>query len=155
MTYIERRPVASPLSDHLPSPKRQPLLVVVEDGDAISTTLQPICDFLEIGVEQISSEMDVGRILREFCPMGVVAALDCRGQDGCHVMITVANYDRTLPILIVTGPEEALAGAADAVEEVWGLESVLKVPAIPSIGGLVNFIFKAGRKGQCIRMVPV
>lgn len=155
MTCIEHGPADGQLSAQPPTPQRQPLLAVVEDGDAISAMLRPICEFLDIGVEQIPSDGDLSRILRDFCPMAVVAELDCRGQDGCHVMITVADYDRTLPILLLTGPEAALAGAADAVEEVWCLESVLKVPGFPSMAEIVNFIFTAGRKGRCMRMVRV
>ena len=87
--------------------------------------------------------------------MGVVAHLDCQGQDGCHVMMTVAQHDRSLPVLLLTGDDPALAGAADAVEELWKLEAVVKFPRLPGIGAIVDFIFRAGRKGRCLRLVPV
>jgi DNA-binding NtrC family response regulator len=135
--------------------QRHPLLLIVEDGDGIAAALQPICDFLDIAVERFPSERDLASALREYRPMGVVADLDCKGQDGCYVMMTVARYDCSLPILLLTGDDPALAGAADAVEELWKLEAVVKSPRLPSIGAVVDFIFRAGRKGHCTRLVPV
>jgi DNA-binding NtrC family response regulator len=135
--------------------RRHPLLLVVEDGDAIAAALQPICDFLDIAVERFPSEHDLAGALRDYHPMAVVAHLDCQGQDGCHVMMTVAKYDRSLPILLLTGDDPALAGAADAVEELWELEMVIKSARLPSIGAIVDFIFRAGRKGRCTRLLPV
>jgi len=135
--------------------QRHPLLLIVEDGDGIATALQPICDFLDIAVERLPSEQDLTVALRDYRPMGVVAHVDCQGQDGCHVMMTVAQHDRSLPILLLTGDDPALAGAADAVEELWKLDAVVKSPRLPGIGAIVDFLFRAGRKGRCTRLVPV
>jgi ActR/RegA family two-component response regulator len=132
--------------------ERQSLLLLVDDDDIASTALQPICEFLDIALERIPSDVDVRQALGEFRPMGVITALDCRGQDGCHVMITVADYDRTLPMMLLIGDEPFLAGAVDAVEEVWRLESVTKSPGPPSVGEIVDFIFRARHKSRCPRM---
>ncbi len=134
--------------------QRQPLLLIVDDGAGIAATLQPICDFLDIAVEQLPSEHDLAGALRNYRPMAVIAHLDCKGQDGCHVMMTVAQHDPSLPILLLTGDNPALVGAADAVEELWSLEAVVKFPRLPNVGAIVDFIFRAGRKGRCIRLVP-
>jgi len=157
MTYMQRLiEIGSPDSTHEMKPiQRHPLLLVVEDGDAIAATLQPICDFLDIAVERLPSEHDLITALRNYRPMGVVAHLDCHGQDGCHVMMTVAQHDRSLPILLLTGDDPALAGAADAVEELWKLDAVVKFPRLPGMGAIVDFLFRAGRKGRCTRLVPV
>ena len=157
MTYLQRlTELGSADSAHNvePSP-RHPLLLIVEDGDDIACAFQPICDFLDIAVERIPSEHDLAGALRDYHPMGVVAHLDCEGQDGCHVMMTVAQHDRSLPVLLLTGDDPALAGAADAVEELWKLESLVKYPRLPKIGVIVDFIFRAGRKGRCLRLMPV
>jgi len=135
--------------------QRHPVLLIVEDGDGTAVAIQPICDFLDIAVETLPSEYDLAGALRDYHPMGVVAHLDCQGQDGCHVMMTVAQHDRSLPVLLLTGDDSALAGAADAVEELWKLEAVVKFPKLPGIGAIVDFIFRAGRKGRCLRLVPV
>jgi hypothetical protein len=157
MTYMQRLiEIGSVDSAHDVKPiQRHPLLLVVEDGDGIAITLQPICNFLDIAVERFPSEHDLASALRDYRPMGVVAHLDCFGQDGCYVMMTVAQYDRSLPILLLTGDDPTLVGAADAVEELWKLEAVVKSPRLPSIGAIVDFIFRAGRKGRCTQLVPV
>lgn len=157
MTYMQRLIEIGPADSALNVEpiQRHPLLLIVDDGDGITSTLQPICDFLDIAVERLPSEQDLASALRDYRPMGIVAHLDCHGQDGCHVMMTVAHHDRSLPILLLTGDDPALAGAADAVEELWKLEAVVKSPRLPGIGAIVDFIFRAGRKGRCTRLVPV
>lgn len=157
MTFIDRFSIANSTNaaGDNQSTERQPILLVVEDDETTSTVLQPICEFLDIALERVPSEIDLSGILREFRPMGVVTALDCRGQDGCNVMITVADYDRTLPMLLLIGDEPYLAGAADAVEEVWQLEAVTKAWGFPGVGEVVDFILRAGRKGRCSRMMRV
>ncbi len=155
MTYVQRLIEIGP-GDSVPNTEplqRHPLLLIVEDGDVIAAALQPICDFLDIAVERLASDHDLASALRDYRPMGVVAHLDCQGQDGCHVMMTVAQHDRGLPIMLVTGDDPALVGAADAVEELWKLEAVVKSPRLPGIGAIVDFIFRAGRKGRCTRLV--
>jgi hypothetical protein len=157
MTYLQRlveiRPVDS--TDDVQRIQRQPRLLTVEDGDGIATALQPICDFLDIALERLPSEYDLAGALRDYRPMGIVAHLDCQEQDGCYVMMTVAQYDPSLPILLLTGDDPALVGAADAVEELWKLKAVTKSPHLPSIGAIVDFIFRAGRRGCCSQLVPV
>ena len=157
MTYMQRLIDLGSADNarHIEATQRHPLLLIVEDGEWTAAALQPICDFLDIAVERVPSEHDLAGALRDYRPMGVVAHLDCQGQDGCHVMMTVAQHDRSLPVLLLTGDDPALAGAADAVEELWKLEAVVKCPRLPSMGAIVDFIFRAGRKGRCLRLVPV
>ena len=87
--------------------------------------------------------------------MAVIAELEGRGQDGCHVMMQVADHDPGLPILMLTGNEPGLVGAVDAVEELWNLTGVTKSRVLPEIGHLVEFLFRAGRRGDCMHMMPV
>jgi ActR/RegA family two-component response regulator len=157
VTYVQRliEPGSADSARNMEPSLRHPLLLIVEDGDGIAAILQPICDFLDIAVERLPSEQDLTSALRDYHPMGLVVRLDCQGQDGYYVMMTVAQHDRSLPILLLTGDDPALAGAADAVEELWKLEAVVKFPKLPSIAAIVDFIFRAGRKGRCTRLMPV
>ena len=75
------------------------------------------------------TEDDLGSVLRLRRPMAVVAEMDAAGQDGCHVLMTVAALDRDLPVLLITGEDPALLGAIDAVEEIWQLTSVDQMAA--------------------------
>jgi CheY-like chemotaxis protein len=135
--------------------ERQPIIVVVEDDACLSETIQDICDFLEVTVRSVASAENLGPVLAKCRPMAVLAAVEAPGQDGCHVMKTVADHDRNLPILLLTGGDPVLAGAADAVEELWGLSCVLKRPILPGLGELVEFLCLAGQMGRCLGLMPV
>jgi CheY-like chemotaxis protein len=140
----------------MPLPReREPVIVVVEDDACLSETIQDICDFLEVTVRSVASREDLGPVLAKYRPMAVLAAIEAAGQDGCHVMKTVADHDRNLPILLLTGGDPVLAGAADAVEELWGLSCVLKRPILPGLGELVEFLCLAGQMGRCLGLMPV
>jgi len=156
MTYVQRMLEidAGDVAVEAKPVQRHPMVLVVEDGNSTVDALHPICDFLEIAIEKVPSDHDLVKTLQDYNPMAVIAQMDCRGQDGCHIMMSVAQHDRTLPILLITGDDPALAGAADAVEEIWRLESVVKLPRLPSVGTFVDFLFRAGRKGRCMRLLP-
>jgi hypothetical protein len=143
-------PFARPIRAVMP-PRRQ---AVVEDGIGIAQELWRICEFLDIAVMRVPSHGDLSSVLLTSAPMAVVCELDGSGQDGCHIMKTVASHDPSLPIMILTGDDPALIGAADAVEEIWQLTEVTKLASLPGMAGLVDFLFHAGRKGHCLRLMP-
>ena len=132
----------------------QPVVVVVSDSPAVASVLDSICDFLGFGIELLSTGMDLAPFLRRLQPMAVVAELDGAGQDGCHVMMRVADHDPSMPILMLTGRDHGMAGAVDAIGDLWNLSSVTQSPDLPEIGNLVEFLFQAGRRGDCVRMMP-
>jgi hypothetical protein len=134
---------------------REALVVVVEDDEEFSTAFRAVCDCLDVAVERLATQDDLRSVLSQRRPMAVVAAMEAAGQDGCHVLMTVAAYDRDLPVLLITGDDPALLGAIDAVEELWQLGSVAKWPRLLGIGPVVDFVFRAGRKGNCMRLMPL
>ncbi len=133
----------------------KPVLAVVSDSPEVASVLDNICDFLGFGIELLSTDTDLGPLLTRCRPMAVVAELDGAGQDGCHVMMQVADHDPALPVLILTGEEPGMAGAVDAIEELWHLTCVTQSRHLPAIGDLVEFLFQAGRRGNCVRMMPL
>ena len=157
MTYVDKasgvRVTASDSSAEQVT--REALILVVEDDFDASDAFRAVCECLEVAVERIPSHDDLGIALQRYRPMAVVAAMDAAGQDGCHVLMTVAAYDRDLPVLLIAGDDPALLGATDAVEEIWRLTSVIKCPRLPSVGTMVDFLFRAGRKGDCMRLLSV
>ncbi|HEY7579428.1 MAG TPA: hypothetical protein VH855_17680 [Acetobacteraceae bacterium] len=134
---------------------REPLVLVIEDDEEYSTAFRSVCDCLDVAVERLATREDLRSVLTQRHPMAVVAAMEAAGQDGCHVLMTVAAYDRDLPVLLITGDDPALLGAIDAVEELWQLSSVAKWPRLLGIGPVVDFVFRAGRKGNCMRLMPL
>jgi len=131
------------------------MVMIVGDDHPIGQSLETICDFLGFGVEHVPTNLDVASLLREHRPMAVIAEVDGAGQDGYHVMIAIADYDRGLPMMLLTGPDPALMGAADAVQEAFQLSSVTLSAATPYVGEVVDFLFRAGRRADCVGVMPV
>jgi CheY-like chemotaxis protein len=158
MTYMDRLLSAGAVAqdtDGGGEPSREALVLVVEDEPALTSTLRAICDCLNVAVERMPSGDDLAAMLRQRRPMAVIAEMDAVGQDGCNVLMTVAAHDRALPVLLLTGDDPVLLGAIDAVEEMWQLSSVTKWPRLQSVGPVLDFIFRAGRKGSCMRLMSI
>ena len=68
-----------------------------------------------MGVAHTMSGDDLARMLPGLRPMAMIADVDGAEQDGFHVMKVAAGYDRSLPILLLDGNDQALLGAMDAV----------------------------------------
>lgn len=130
-------------------------VLVVRDPDKNSDYLDSVCEFLDIGVQHAATGDDLGVMLTTLRPMAVIADLDGEAQDGFHVMKLTADYDRSVPILLLTGYDPALLGAIDAVQEIWGLTSVATAAATAGVGALVDFICHAARDASRPRMLRV
>ena len=157
MTYMDKtfgvRDTAQDNGIGTGSANREALVLVIEDDFGLSSAFRSVCECLNVAVERMPSREDLGPVLRQRRPMAVVAEIDAAGQDGCHVLMTVAAYDRDLPVLLIAGDDPTLLGAVDAVEGLWQLSSVVKWTRLPGVGALVDFLFRAGRKGGCMRLL--
>jgi hypothetical protein len=134
---------------------RMPLILVLEDGQALSDALRDLCAFLQIQIERLDSDEPLIPFLQRCKPMAVIAPMETEGQDGAHVLMTVANYDRSLPVLLLSDDDPALAGAADAIIEMWGLTCVSQVTALPTLGAIAEFLCRAGVRGNCLGMMSI
>ena len=155
MTHMDKTFDASTDTAGAGREARERLVVVIEDGAHLSDAFRSICECLDLPVQRMPSREDLGPVLRDRRPMAVVAEIDAPGQDGFHVLMTIAAHDRDLPVLLIMGQEPALLGAVDAVEELWELTSVVKWPRLLGVGAVVDFLFCAGRKGGCMRLLSV
>jgi CheY-like chemotaxis protein len=134
---------------------KQGIVALFSDDPATIANLEPVCDFLDLRLEVISAGTDLLSVLRSQRPMAMISDIDGEDHDGFHVMKVVARYNPDLPILLLTGGDAALMGAADAVQDIWGLTSVTRTSAFTLAGQLVGFLFSAGRKAGCMRLVQV
>jgi CheY-like chemotaxis protein len=134
---------------------RQGIVAIVSDDPATIEKLTPVCDFLDLRVEVVSGGMDLVQVLRDHDPMAVITDVAGPDQDGFHVMKLVAGHSRDLPIMLLTDGDAAMMGAADAVQDLWGLTAVTRTSGFPVAGQLVGFLFGAGRQAGCMRLVPV
>jgi CheY-like chemotaxis protein len=131
------------------------LVAIVSDDPATIERLAPVCEFLDLKIEVVSVGTELERVLREHRPMAVVTDVEGESQDGFHTMKQVARHSRDLPILLLTGGDAVLMGAVDAVQGLWGLTSVTTTSEFPMAGQLVAFLFNAGRRAGCMRLIPV
>ena len=141
-------------NDAEPAP-REALILVIEDEDNLTGAFRAVGECLNVAVERMPTRDDLDLVLRHRRPMAVVAEMVAAGQDGCHVLMTVAAHDRDMPVLLITGDDPILLGAIDAVEETWRLSSVVKWPRLLGVGPLVDFLFRAGRNGGNMRLLPI
>ena len=86
-------------------------VLVIEDEPTLSSAFRLICECLNVAVEQMPTDDNLASMLQKLRPMAVVAEMDAAGQDGCHVLMTVAAYDRDLPVLLIAGDDATLLGA--------------------------------------------
>jgi CheY-like chemotaxis protein len=133
----------------------QGVVVVVSDDQATIESLAPVCEFLELRMEVVSNGADLTRVLRQHSPMAVISSIEGVDQDGFHTMKVIARHSRDLPIMLLTNGDSMMMGAADAVQDLWGLTSVTRTSGFPVAGQLVGFLFSAGRRAGCMRLVPV
>jgi CheY-like chemotaxis protein len=134
---------------------QQGIVVIVSDDPATVENLTPVCEFLELKMEVVSAGTDLIAALRQHRPMAVISDVEGQDQDGFHTMKLIARYSRDLPIMLLTGGDAVLMGAADAVQDLWGLTSVTRTSGFPVAGQLVAFLFGAGRRAGCMRLVPI
>jgi CheY-like chemotaxis protein len=134
---------------------RQGVVAIFSDDAKTIECLTPVCEFLELRMEVVSTGADLTRVLREQNPMAVITSVEGADQDGFHTMKLVARHSRDLPVMLLTDGDAVLMGAADAVQDLWGLTSVTRTSGFPVAGQLVGFLFNAGRRAGCMRLVPV
>jgi CheY-like chemotaxis protein len=134
---------------------KQGVVAIVSDNPTTIEQLAPVCEFLDLKFEVVSAGTDLEQVLQEHRPMAVVSDVDGETQDGFHTMKQVARYSHDLPILLLTGGDSVMMGAADAIQSLWGLTAVTSTSAFPMAGQLVQFLFNAGRRAGCMRLIPV
>lgn len=134
---------------------RPGVVALFSDSAETIRAMAPVCEFLDLRLEVVSAGSDLMTVLRTERPLAVISDIDGEEHDGFHAMKQVARYNPDLPMLLLTEGDQALMGAADAVQELWGLTQVTQTSAYPMAGQLVNFLFAAGRRAGCMRLVPV
>ena len=137
------------------APPSQAVVVLVSDDPVLSAKLEPVCAFLDLKAECVSSGADLLTTLRIQQPIAVISDIEGDEQDGFHTMKVVAEYQRDLPIFMLTAGDPVLLGASDAVQQVCGLTSVAHASGSPLAGELISFLFGAGRRAGCMRLVPI
>jgi DNA-binding NtrC family response regulator len=103
----------------------------------------------------VTSGMDLLSALQQQQPIAAISDLDGEEQDGFHTMKVVADYQRELPMFMLTEGDPILMGATDAMQKVCGLTTITQSTGAPLAGELISFLFSAGRRAGRMRLVPV
>jgi hypothetical protein len=159
MTYLDTTIDAPEISIDDPTPiianYRAPVVLVMEDGRELSDALRALCAFLGIRIERLDSSEPLLPFLMQCRPMAVIAPMEAKDQDGANVLMAVGRHDPSLPVLVLTGSDPSLAGAVDAVTELWRLTAVVQSLTWPSLGEFAEFLCRAGMQGRCLALLPV
>ena len=134
---------------------RQGVVAVVSDDPMTIGNLAPVCEFLDLRMEIVSAGVDLNQVLHVHQPMAVITDVEGKEQDGFHIMKVIARHNRELPVMLLTNGDAGLMGAADALQDLLGLTSVTRTSAFPLAGQIVGFLFSAGRRAGCMRLVPI
>jgi len=134
---------------------KQGIVALVSEDPETIERLAPVFDFLDLKMEIVQADADLTQVLRELRPMALISDVEGSEQDGFHNMSLVARYSRDLPVMLLTGGDPVLMGAVDAVQDLCGLTAVTLTSEFPMAGQLVAFLYSAGRRSGCMRLVPV
>ena len=134
---------------------RQGVVVVFSDNAETIENLEQVCEFLDLRMDVVSAGTDLMSVLRSQQPIAVISDVEGEDHDGFHTMKLIARYNPDLPVMLLTNGDPVLMGAADAVQEIWGLTSVTRTSGFPLASQLVGFLFSAGRRQGCMRLVSV
>ena len=153
------RPVMRPSRGQLPSEPESGAgtqrVVMLETADEPSPMLTEVCTALDVEVIHLASHHDLPFTLHHRQPMAVVVVVNRMGPDICQALRSIASFDRTLPVLVITADDPACLGIVDASEQLWRLTGLSSSAEMPDMGYVVDFLFRAGRKGQVGRLLPV
>ena len=125
---------------------RAPLLLVIETSQVLSRAVGFLCQYLGVQVEAAGMRHDLRTLLATRGPIAVMAPADAATPDADLILEIVAEYDRDLPVLLVTGRDCACLGRIEAAEARLGLSAVQRMTAMPGIGDLTEFLLKAGKR---------
>jgi hypothetical protein len=120
------------------------VIVVVEPVASFTNALEPVCAFLGVGVLRVERQADLGALLRGCRPIALfseVGPVDCQVYD---LLMAVADYDTTLPMLMILDNDPAARGALDAASRLWQLTEFVCAVERPGIRALLDFLFAAG-----------
>ena len=104
------------------------IVLVIDDMEDVGETVRRICRSLGVACEYMPSGESLPKILRYAKINAVIADIMMPDEDGYHVMKEIADYDRHLPILMMTGGEAYLLHTVEAMAEIYHLTRVLARP---------------------------
>ena len=83
------------------------LVLVVDDRKDVAATLADMCRAYGFSAEVAENDVGMLALLERYRPAGVIVDMMMPHQDGFEAMKEIAQYDRFLPVMLVTGYGDA------------------------------------------------
>jgi hypothetical protein len=132
-----------------------PVLIVFEKSTARSLAIDEVCRFLGIRVVPVEDTVGVAQTLAELRPIGVLAVIDAVDCAVYDLLMAVAGFDADIPVLMVTGDHASVCGAVRSVHRLWQLSDLVHLTRGIDTRDIIDFLFRAGRKSDTGRMMPI
>jgi hypothetical protein len=134
---------------------RPPVAVVLERHERLSGRYGHLFSYLGIRLARVGAGQEFAAALRAERPMAMLWELAAEPFAACRVLAAIAEHDRSLPVLMVADEDARNLAAVEAIGELWQLSEVRKLVGEPDLQEMVEFLFRASRKGGTLRMLSV
>jgi hypothetical protein len=144
-------PAAAVPTDHA----ADPVLIVIRRSATLALAIDELCRFLGIRVVPVQDTVGIAQTLHDLRPIGVLAItdeVDCAVYD---LLMAVAGFDADLPVLMITGDHASVCGAVRSVHRLWQLSDLVHFTRGVDTRDLIDFLFRAGRRSDTARMMPI
>jgi len=147
---VSASPTAPP-NEHV----ADPVLIVIEKSTALAVAIDEVCRFLGIRVVPIEDTVGVADTLAELRPIGVLTVtdtIDCAVYD---LLMAVAGFDADLPVLMITGDHASVCAAVRSAHRLWQLTDLVHLARGVETRDIIDFLFRAGRRSDTGRLLPI
>jgi len=100
------------------------LVLVVDDRKDVAATLADMCRAYGFAAAVADADVSMLALLQRHRPAGVIVDMMMPHQDGFEAMKEIAQYDRCLPVMLVTGYGDAWLQMGFTLGRAQGLTTV-------------------------------
>lgn len=133
-----------------------PLLAVVDASGGLAAWVETVCESMRLRLCIAPDATSLGVKLGDTQPIAVLCAdLGGGGRPVGRLLKLVANYNRDMPVLLMTSDDPETLGSIDAAVELWPLTDVQRIAGPVPVAAVVAFLARAGRLSGALRMMAV
>ena len=133
-----------------------PVLMVVAREDAMTAWLAALCETLRIRMHLVADAASLPDSLARTRPVALLCGdLGEQGRPMARLLRLVAQYDPTLPVLIMTSDEPETLGTLDAATDLWHVENLQRVALPVPVSTVLDFLANAGRRRGTSTMMRI